>query len=92
MSKGKFEERLDVEAITGRPEFKDDDPKRPVMVNRKYVLDVVDEAYKEYPRVSQKWVPTKGTRVDWKTLCLQMEQKIIEFENFGKKWLREDKK
>ena len=48
--------------------------------------DILDEVRKEFPKVSQKWVPTKGKRVDWKRLCLQMEQKIIEFENFGKKW------
>ena len=47
---------------------------------------IVDEVRKEFPKVSQKWVPTKGSYVDWKTLCLQMEQKIIEFENFGKRW------
>ena len=50
---------------------------------------ILGEGRNEYPKVSQKWVPTKGNRVDWKTLCMQMEQKIIEFENFGKKWLGE---
>jgi hypothetical protein len=59
---------------------------------RALLLEQIDEAAKEYPKVSQKWVPTKGRHVDWKTLCLQMEQKIIEFENFGKKWLGELKK
>lgn len=53
---------------------------------------LVDEANKEYPKVSQKWVPVKGHRVDWKLLAHQMELKIIEFENFGKKWLGEVKK
>jgi len=60
-------------------------------VDYRKIFAVVDEVYKEYPKVSQKWVPTKGNRVDWRTLCLQMEQKIIEFENFGKKWFGESK-
>jgi hypothetical protein len=46
----------------------------------------IQEATKEYPKVSQKWVPVKGRRVDWKSLCKLMELRIIEFENFGKKW------
>ena len=51
----------------------------------------IGEAYREYPKVSQKWVPVKGRRVDWKLLVFQMEQKIIEFENFGKKWFGKQK-
>lgn len=46
----------------------------------------------EYPQVSQQWVPVKGRRVDWKRLALLMEQKIIEFENFGKKWFKDEQK
>ena len=61
---------------------------KPLMVAME---DWLDEAHKDYPQVSQKWVPTKGKRVDWKTLCLQMEQKIIEFENFGKRWFGDKK-
>jgi len=49
----------------------------------------LNKAHQEYPKVSQKWVPVKGHHVDWKRLCLMMEQKIIEFENFGKKWFGE---
>lgn len=48
---------------------------------------LLDEVFEDYPKVSQKWVPTKGHHFDWKGLCLMMEQKIIKFENFGKKWL-----
>jgi hypothetical protein len=57
----------------------------------KHLTKVLDEAKKEYPKVSQKWVPVKGRRVNWKLLCKLMEQKIIEFENFGKKWLGGEK-
>jgi predicted ribosome-associated RNA-binding protein Tma20 len=62
-----------------------------ILISRKELRGLLDAVEKEYPKVSQKWVPVKGRRVDWKILCLQMEQKIIAFENFGKKWFGEQK-
>jgi hypothetical protein len=53
------------------------------------VRKLLDDAITEYPKVSQKYVPMKGKLVNWKKLCILMEQKIIEFENFGKKWFGE---
>ena len=52
--------------------------------------NTVGHAREEYPKVSQKWVPVKNGKIQWKQLCMQMEQKIIEFENFGKKWFGEN--
>jgi hypothetical protein len=59
MVEGEIKKRLNIAAITGRPEFKDDDPKHPVMVNRKYVLDVLDEARKDFYGL------LKGDPLDW---------------------------
>lgn len=73
--RGEFRKRLD-ELLSKRFE--------PYEVKRIY--NWLLEAEKEYPQVSQQWVPVKGNHVDWKTLTIQMEQKIIAFENFGKKW------
>jgi hypothetical protein len=52
---------------------------------------LLSEIVNDYPTVSQKYVPMKGKRVHWKKLCFAMEQKIIAFENFGKKWFGEPK-
>jgi len=55
------------------------------------LLENIDNAKREYPKVSQRWVLVKGRRVDWKSLCKLMELRIIEFENFGKKWFGDKK-
>ena len=64
----------------------DEDDKSGKGLNEFKIWEILREAKKEYPKVSQVQLLAKGTHVDWKRICRQMEQKIIAFENFGKKW------
>ena len=50
-------------------------------------LDLLQMAIKEYPKTSQVELPIKDGKIDWETVAKNMELKIIDFENFGKKWL-----
>jgi len=72
MVEGEFKKRLNIAAITGRPEFKDDDLKHPVMVNRKYVLDVLDEAREDFPQyvtspTMEGYIGFLADVLEWKT-------------------------
>jgi len=84
MSKGEFRKRLASDERWKREHgFTEDEDH---MIANAVILSWIDEAEKEYPKVSQQLVPMKGRDFDWKLLCKRMEQKIIEFENFGKRW------
>lgn len=47
--------------------------------------DIIDEARKEFPQSKQVNI----TDMDKNQVIRMMEQKIIAYENFGKKWLGE---
>lgn len=53
--------------------------------NWKEMREVLDEAKQDYPKVSQKEIGHLG----YQKALEMMEHKIIEFENFGKKWFGE---
>lgn len=63
----------------------------PDIVRYSDLKQILGEAQEEYPKVSQKSLFTHDGVIDWETMCKLMEQKIIEFENFGKKWFGETK-
>lgn len=93
MSEGEFKKRLSELCSLGWHGNPDNNPNAKLQLDTNITLhdieQILDEGEREYPQVFQKWVPIKGKHIDWKTLCKLMEQKIIEFENFGKKWFGE---
>jgi hypothetical protein len=78
---GEFKKRLErLEELTGKN------------LESLWLLIGLDEAKKEFLPVQQRWVATKGSKVDWKETCRRMELANIEREKWFSKWFGEDEK
>jgi len=75
MSEGEFKKRIKAYELYHNPE---------VWLTR--IRNTIDEAKKEYPQTKQVEISMdQYGEYDFEAMCKLLEQKIIEFENFGKK-------